>query len=614
MRKVLLLLLVMWLAIPAGGSADEIGAVKESIRPGKAALLGFTLDEAGAVDLCLEDEQGNEISVVVLGFDGQKGFNQVYWNGTYGGVPVPAGEYKLVLSGEEGKLAETAVTVGSVAPYLTAIRAESLEVTPEKALEVSFYAGEDGRITTGVRQGNEWQQVASWAVSAGENSLTWDAKGMVVDGEVAFTMMLTDENGESSTEEHLNVVLSGFAPEEEIPVVPPETDEAEDEPEGEAEGEASAPVAEVNDQSQYTPTYGSPYAGQDTSMNYWTLPMDITNEAAIWDMLMQPVTVLDNGKKKAERTQVVIRQEPDEESLGIGVVTCKTQSVHVLEKGEEWTLIECYSSSFKDSPVWNWNTLVQGYVPTKYLETVVPDQTMGLVVDKLTQRLYIFREGKLYDTLLVSTGIANAKQPFNETRSGEFLLQDPAVGEFRSDNMYCSMGIRFNDGDLLHELPHNKLGDGGKNYKPYEPKLGTKASHGCIRVQRLKTPLGTNMSWLWNHREDEMKVVIWEDWQGRQIPYPDDDMALYYNPKGGTMYHTAEKCSAAKNRTFTPFTYGELEDEAFAKLKRCSYCVPPLRKAEIDEINAQYAPGGDHDPVMTKARHDAQVELGLIAD
>ena len=345
-------------------------------------------------------------------------------------------------------------------------------------------------------------------------------------------------------------------------------------------------------------------------MNYWTLPMDITDEEAVWEMLMQPVTVLDTGAKNGQKAQVTIRKTPDSNGAGVGVVTCLTQSVHVLEKGDQWTLIECYSSSFHDSKVKAWNLLVQGYVPTKYLKTVKPDTSMGIVIDKLTQRLYIFKDGKLYDTLLVSTGQANKKQPYNETRSGEFLLQCPAVGEFRSDNLYCSMAIRFNSGDLLHEVPHTKLSGGGKSYKSTEYKLGTKASHGCIRVQRKTTPKGTNMRWLWNNRKDEMKIVIWEDWQGRHYPYPDDSTLLYYNPNGGTSYHTAENCTST-NKTLTAFTYGELEDPAYAKLERCDYCTAPLRKSEIDAINETYAVGGDHDPVLSELQQQCIEKLGI---
>ena len=81
--------------------------------------------------------------------------------------------------------------------------------------------------------------------------------------------------------------------------------------------------------------------------------MDITNEAAVWEVLMQPVTVLDDGGKKdnQHKRQIVMRAGPSADSAGVGVVTNLTQSVHVLEKGDEWTLVECYSSSFYDSKV-----------------------------------------------------------------------------------------------------------------------------------------------------------------------------------------------------------------------------------------------------------------------
>lgn len=58
----------------------------------------------------------------------------------------------------------------------------------------------------------------------------------------------------------------------------------------------------------------------------------------------------------------------------------------------------------------------------------------------------------------------------------------------------------------------------------------------------------------------------------------------------------------AKGKTFSPLVYSELNTDEYAKLKRCTWCSAPLRKAEIDEINELHAPGGDHDPVLTEAR------------
>ena len=352
----------------------------------------------------------------------------------------------------------------------------------------------------------------------------------------------------------------------------------------------------------FTPSTTSPYEGQDAALNYWTLPMDIRDEAAVWHVLTAPITVVDTGD--GEKAQVTIRREPKADSEGIGVVTCETQGVHVLDRGAEWSLIECYSSSFFDSKILNWNALVQGYVPTKYLREDVPNQEMGLVIDKLAQRLYLFMEGHLYSTLMVSTGQINARQPYNETRSGEFLLTSK-VGEFTSDTLHCAMAIRFNQGDLLHEVPYVLTDIGVKNYSVAERKLGTKASHGCIRVQRRKTPEGVNMAWFWEHlkRNSKTRLLIWEDWQGRQLEIPSEDTLLYYSQSEPLYYHSKETCSSMKKGTvLKSFPYEKLDKGLFARMKRCEWCAPVRRKAEIEALNALYAPGGDHDPTMTAAR------------
>ena len=360
----------------------------------------------------------------------------------------------------------------------------------------------------------------------------------------------------------------------------------------------------------FTPLHLSARRGEDQTLNAWTVPMDITDEEAVWKALTAPITVLDNGKKNAEKTQVIIRSQPSEASDGIGMVTCISQGVHVLEQGEEWSLIECHSSSFHDSPILNWNTFVQGYVPTAYLKTIMPNQEMGMVVDKLTQRLYLFREGKLFSTLLISTGVANAKQPYNETRAGEYLLISK-VGEFSSDNMRCPMAIRFNDGDLLHEVPYiSSQGGRFRDYSINEPKLGTKASHGCIRVQRQASPEGVNQKWIWNNYRKNTKIIIWEDWQGRQISVSKADTLLYCVKKKNGNYHTTDRCSQIRGKkNVITLTYGELGEEENRNLKPCPLCAAPQREEVIGEINERYAEGGDHDPVLTEARQKCPRKL-----
>lgn len=321
---------------------------------------------------------------------------------------------------------------------------------------------------------------------------------------------------------------------------------------------------------------------------YWETPMDITDTTAIWRMLTAPVTVVDGH----EKTQVYLYREPDAASEPVAEITCGTQDLHVLETlANGWTKVETYSSSFHDSKIKAWNALAEGYVPTDSLLVKGVSAKYGLVVDKLTQRLYLFREGTLYDTLAVSTGLPNERQPYNETTSGAFLLSS-RVGAFVSGESVCAYGIRFDDGNILHEVPYLPRVGGGKYYQ-FEPELGQRASHGCVRVQRKRTPLGVNMEWLWTELADQLgtKLVIWDDPAGRSIPYPDDDTLLYWNPQARPRYHRAANCysEGKRKQPTTAFAYGELESEPYRALEMCTGCFPPLRKAEIDKINQAHA-------------------------
>ena len=628
MRKILSVLLCLTLlaAMLPLSLAEEAGfaiePVEETVRPGKATLLSFTVPESGMVSLRLADEAGETVSMILEDYQAALGLNQLMWNGTYEGIFAPAGTWRLELSrGEES--ASVPVTVGQPAPYLTNIMS-SVELGAQ-AMTVTFYASVDGLLSVGAVVNGAWTLLDSQNITAGENIYVWDMLG-ANPATTALTLTLNDATGYPSNEEHITVVPEDFGleptaePEPEIPEVPDAVPDLE--PEKEMPGDLILTEVHLDEMlldedpfaeeaTVFTPSYSSPYEGTDTALNYWTMPMDITDEETVWNVLMQPMTILYSNRDKADRTQVILREEPSDKSRAIGVVTRINQGVHVLETLDNgWSLIECYSSSFHDSAVQAWNMLVQGYVQSDQLRTVQPQTEYGIVIDKLTQRLYLFKAGHLYTTLLVSTGLTNAKQPWNETRSGEFFLTS-AVGAFKDGNLTFDMAIRFNSGDLIHEIPHQTNADGTKKYGYGLNDLGSKASHGCIRVQRYRTPEGVNMTWLWSNRVKNTKLLIWEDWQGRQIPIPDSNLTLYYNPDGGEKYHSQATCYSAEGKTFAPFTYGELETGSFASLKRCAYCAPALRVSEIVAINDIYAPGGDHDPILTEAR---QKYLNSLAD
>ena len=322
---------------------------------------------------------------------------------------------------------------------------------------------------------------------------------------------------------------------------------------------------------------------------FWNLEMGrLTDEAAIWEVLTQPVTVID-GK---QREQVRILARPEENCKDYtGVVTCASQAVHILDQQGDWTLIEAYSSSEEGSAVHVFADQFQGWVKTARLKEVEVAQDYGLVVDKLQQRLYVFKEGKLFSTLLCSTGFAKKSTPFHETPAGEFLVVS-WVGDFPAETLICEMGMRINSGILIHQVPYRiRVRDNGEEVKDYsrcERYLGEKASHGCIRVQKEKTPEGVNVKWLWDNlsRKPYTKVIIWDD-KDRELGYPDDDLPLYYNPKSGENYHSQPTCSLVKDKyePMTAFTYGELDQKPYKKLKPCPGCAPMGRRQKIDELN-----------------------------
>lgn len=408
------------------------------------------------------------------------------------------------------------------------------------------------------------------ALELDENFFTGDFSGdytlvLTVDGNQYSAPFVSEGTASKATE--APVIVPAVT---EAPVIVPAATEA---------------PAVVNMNSVITPAYESEYHPEHKNC-YWCTPMDITDEQAVWNMLIAPVKVIDAKQKE----QVILYAEPSTDSEKIGVVTGASQAVHVLEEtGNGWVKVETYSSSFHDSKVKAWNKFVTGYLKESQLKTYTPRTDYGMVVDKLTQKLYIFKDGALFTTLAVSTGLCNERQPYNETRSGEFLIIS-RTGDFKSDNLICAKALRFNGGDLLHEVPHVLNADGSKNYKNCEPKLGTRASHGCIRVQRLKNAEGINMTWIWNNIKVGTKMVVWEDYQGRQIDIPAADTPLYYNANGGSNYHSTAMCNGVKEKylPLSAFTYGELDSGEYKDLTVCRYCYPPLRVSEIEKINQEH--------------------------
>ncbi len=322
-------------------------------------------------------------------------------------------------------------------------------------------------------------------------------------------------------------------------------------------------------------------AGFDSGENWFGLDyaFDITDTAACWKLLQQPITVLNVGEKEVVYPLV----EPggkkvNDDPLG-GSIAGTTAAVHVLGKNEDgWTLIEGLDE---------YDRLIRGYVRTRLLKTVTPNNKFGLIIDKLTQQMYVFVGGELFSQCGISTGLPTDETPFNETASGEYLISS-WVGAFENESLICDLALRFNNGDLLHEVPYMLLGDGTKRYSTYEGNLGEKASHGCVRVTRFATPEGLDQRWLWDNLKKNTKVVIWDD-DGRRYPYADVMTPLYYNADGGKYYHAYDNCSGVKPEyiPMAGFLYLQLDEPGYDELEPCPFCVPVKSMRWADAFNAK---------------------------
>ncbi len=564
-----LMLVLTFLPAFAEGELSFVDLPQE-IRPGKLVMISFNAAIPGDVDISLLDETGTA-AILYKDFPAKAGRNSIIFDGTSDGAAYQPGTYKLQVVAANGS-ASADVVIGNESPVLTSVIPSDTNIVPGTSWHMRASANMQGTLTVLLEEQDTL--LFEGAVNAGENDIPWDGTvsgESLPAGDYTLMVQLKDSTGFLSNAQYIPVTLEAAQESESLPEESNTLPEATAKPEG-------AAVAPADFSSH--PSNGE--------LNYWTLPMDITNEAAIWEVMTQPITVLKGDQKKA----YALKASPDNNAEAVGEITYDSQGVRVLETLDNgWSLIESYSSSFHGSKIKVWGNMVQGYVKTSLLQTKNPSQKYGLLIDKLTQRMYVFKDGKKFTELAISTGLVSDPQKlYTETWAGEYLIVS-RVGKFFSDNLQCDMALRFDNGNLIHQVPYTLRADGTKYFDKTEPKLGTKASHGCVRVQRKKNADGVNMSWLWDNLELNTRVLIWEDYKGRQIPIPSPDTKLYYNPEGGTYYHSVENCPDVKEKflPLTAFNYGQLEEGDFANLQRCPACQPPLRQSELEAVNAAHA-------------------------
>ena len=504
------------------------------------------------------------------------------------------------------------------APVLSGVYAEDARVViGEEGWGFRFSSTEGGALALMLLDGGTGEKIADLGarqVEAGEGRIGWN--GLLSDGsrpapgEYTLAVQLKNYWGEESGRSVLSVSLLDEPAEAQAGMLALSALVIEEaivweEGQGLLE-EAVQEETSAGDDSAVQSDFLLDENGVPVATSFWDMDPDAydlknpAHQQAIWDLMMQPITVIDGDQTENIyiTNQPGISPRPYAENCA-GELHGQSQGVRIVEDdtdGDGYVLIEAYTNDGTKSESSYMESIaakkVQGYIKKSRLYTETPSDKYALLVDKLRQRMYVFEDGRIIGELLVSTGLNNEKQPYNETPAGEFLVVS-WTGDFPAGSRTIGrFALRINGGTLIHEVLHDVARDGKtKLYDAYEPELGKKASHGCVRVQRRKNEQGMNMQWLWDNLKDHTKVFIWDD-KGRTMyepEIPDPATPLYRNPDGGSNYHLDQNCSGVKDK-FLPltgdFTYGDLDSDAFRKLTPCVYCSAPARKATLYE---QYA-------------------------
>lgn len=580
-RTILILAAAIFLASSIAYALGEdagFSYIPSLVRPGKLERISFYAPSSGSAEISLTDGQGQTIAILKSALPVEQGVNNLVFDGyDEKGLALSPGNYRISLS-----IGSTAATgeleIGMPSPQITNVTASRAEIAQGDVLALNVTGNMPGTLSAvAFSDISDSIIVYEGPVNAEATSLSWNtASGQPLPtGRYALQFTLTDATGFSSNARQIYISVTEAQPA--ASVIEPSAAPA-------------SPTAHL-----LVPTQENVLSDTHQA-DYWTLPIGVMDEDAIWKVMTAPITVV-SGNSQTETYK--LRSTPVDnkgKSNIIGEITFESQGVHVLETCDDgWTLIEAFNSSYGPKCAsrrgyGSTDELIRGYVRTSFLKVILPKTDYGILIDKLTQRMYIFKEGKLFSELGISTGFPTEAQPWNETPTGEYLMVS-RVGDFMAGNLVCAMGMRINGGSLMHEVPY--ILNEATNFKDYsytEKYLGEKASHGCIRVQRKKNSEGLNMEWLWKNIKVNTKVLVWDDCPGRFLSYPDVSLDLYFNPNNGQYYHSDQNCSGVRDK-YLPlkghFTYAELDNNPYSRLVACPSCNPPVRKAQIDIINSE---------------------------
>lgn len=188
----------------------------------------------------------------------------------------------------------------------------------------------------------------------------------------------------------------------------------------------------------------------------------------------------------SEVERINVRQSPSTSSKILGYVYGSTQVLNVLGTSGDFYYVQ--TRDYQTS------NIIKGYIRKDYVRKTTPVNSYSIVVDISDQKVYIYKLGQLYKSFICSTG-----GYYTPTPTGKYLVggRGPSFGQEKG--YICYNFIRINYDYLFHSVLHNL--DGSIMTSEYE-KLGTRASHGCIRLP------DAYIKWMYDNIPRNTLVVI----------------------------------------------------------------------------------------------------------
>lgn len=240
---------------------------------------------------------------------------------------------------------------------------------------------------------------------------------------------------------------------------------------------------------------------------YWSLDASASDEE-IWAAITKDLV----GVNVGETESVYIYDSTEENRKRIGSVSGISQGLNIIkERDDGWTLVEAFRNED--------GAFIRGYIRSNRLRVADPNTLYGMTIDKATQTLTVYQEGKRIGSCKVSTGLPSSKYLHRETPAGEFItVTRRGTIEFYGQG-YSQDAIRINGAYSLCEIPTTKKK--GKDFSLMEDSLGQKATRGNICLpQAASTDGGINADWIWDMTDENkrVKVLIFDDKPRTDVP------------------------------------------------------------------------------------------------